>query len=101
MKLFINSENHYIDPFQRPCSGDFDPKNTYRKPPVILKIVHEAGYCVYTGENQPIRKARRKSTMTEKKSWDRNFDAAFGTKFRTCKNLSPVLTTMNTDRFLW
>jgi hypothetical protein len=78
MELFTRSKNHYNNPFERPYSGDFDPKNTYRKPPVILKIVPEDGYCVYTGENQPIaEKQDGNRPLTEKKSWDRNFDAAF------------------------
>ncbi len=32
------------NPLQRPYSGDCDPENVNRKPPVILKIVPEAGY---------------------------------------------------------
>jgi hypothetical protein len=32
----------------------FDPENAYRKPPVILKIIPEAGYDRETGENPPL-----------------------------------------------
>jgi hypothetical protein len=38
----------FLNPFsnliQRPYSGDFDPKNTYRKRPVILTIIPKAIY---------------------------------------------------------
>jgi hypothetical protein len=39
IKLLTNSENQFSNPLERPYSGDFDPENAYRKPPVILKIV--------------------------------------------------------------
>ena len=45
MTLLTNSEA-----LQRP----FDPVNANRKSPVILKIVREAGYDSYTGENSLI-----------------------------------------------
>ena len=39
---------------------------------MTLKIILEAGYCVYTGENQPIpEKQDGNWPMTEKKSWGR------------------------------
>jgi hypothetical protein len=49
---------------------------------VILKIVPEAGFGVYTGENRPIAcEANGNRPMAEEKSWIRISDAAFGTMF--------------------
>jgi hypothetical protein len=44
MRLLTNSENHFSKPIQRPYSGKFDPENAFRKQPVILKMVPDAGY---------------------------------------------------------
>ncbi len=49
IKLLTSDENPFSKPFQTHCSGDCDPANAYRKPPVVLKMVPEAGYDVYTG----------------------------------------------------
>jgi hypothetical protein len=65
MKSLTLSKNNFGNPLQRTYSGDFDPESVYRKLSVILKIVPEAGYCLYTRENQPIaEKQRRKSTYS-------------------------------------
>jgi hypothetical protein len=45
---------------QRPL----EPENTYRKPPVILKMVLEAGIDTFFGENRPI--AEKQSGREEK-----------------------------------
>jgi hypothetical protein len=45
MKLLTN--------FERDLQWLFYPENAYRKPPVILKIVPEADYDTFTGENPP------------------------------------------------
>ncbi len=69
MKLLTSFENPFINPLQTPYSGDFDSDTAYRKPHVVLKIVPEADYDAYTGENQPIpvaKNQRRKSTSGKK-----------------------------------
>jgi hypothetical protein len=38
-KLLANFENPLSNPLHRPYSGDFNPENAYRKPPVNLKTV--------------------------------------------------------------
>ncbi len=40
-------------------SGDFDPENAYRKPPVILKIVPEAGFDMCTWKSTSVKLALR------------------------------------------
>jgi hypothetical protein len=53
MKLLTTSFKSfkYSNSLQSPYNGNFDHENGYRKPPVILKIVQEAGYNVYTEKN--------------------------------------------------
>ncbi len=51
IKVKVFASLYEITLSQRPYRGDFDPENTYCKPPVILKIVPKAGYGIYTGEN--------------------------------------------------
>jgi hypothetical protein len=47
---------------------------TLKLPPVILKIVPEAGFDVYTGENRPIAvKQRRKPTSGRGEKLDQKF----------------------------
>jgi hypothetical protein len=59
MKLLTYSENDFSNPLQRPYGTIL----TLKLPPVILKIVPEAGFGVYTGENRPVAvKQRRKPT---------------------------------------
>jgi hypothetical protein len=67
MKLVTNSKILLVT-LSRLYSGDFDPENAYRKPPVILKIVPEAG-----------------KFRILRSSWNINSDAGFGTKFRISK----------------
>jgi hypothetical protein len=61
MKLLTTSESSLSNSLQSPDNGNFDHENGYRKPPVILKIVPEAGYDVYTGKRPISEKQRRKS----------------------------------------
>jgi hypothetical protein len=69
MKLVTNSENPFSNPIQMLYSGDFDPKNAYRKPLVMQKTVPKAGCDVHTGKNRPIAKKQKGNRqMTEKKS---------------------------------
>jgi hypothetical protein len=49
----------------------FDPDNAYRKPPVVLKSVPEAGCDTYTGVNRTNNKRSKDENrpMAEEKSW--------------------------------
>jgi hypothetical protein len=49
-ELLTNSKNSHSNPLQKAHGCNCDPENTYRKPPLILKMVPEAGYDVYTGK---------------------------------------------------
>ncbi len=81
MKLLTYFGNQ-ISPLQR----WYDPEIAYRKPPVILKIVPEAGYDTYTGENRQIaKKQRRKSTNCRGENLVGTSNAAFGTILRIRK----------------
>jgi hypothetical protein len=62
LKLLTKSKNSFSNPLLRPYSGDFDPENAYRKPPVILEMLPEAGYCVCIGKNRPIAEKGQKSS---------------------------------------
>jgi hypothetical protein len=41
---------HFESPFSNFLQRRFDPENAYRKTPVILKVVPEAGYDTYIEE---------------------------------------------------
>jgi hypothetical protein len=41
--------------------------NAYRKPPMILKSIPEAGYDTYTGENRPIAEKQTKIDQWQKR----------------------------------
>jgi hypothetical protein len=43
-KIIQCPENPFNNPLQRPYSGDLDPENAYRKPPVILKIRQKTAF---------------------------------------------------------
>ncbi len=50
---------------------------------LLLKIVPDAGYGMFSWKNWPIgMKQRRNSTSDREESYDRDFDAASGTKYR-------------------
>jgi hypothetical protein len=68
MKLLTNSKILLVT-LSRLYSGDFDPENVYRKPPVILKTVPEAG--------------KFRILLS---SWNIKSDAGFGTilRIRNC-----------------
>jgi hypothetical protein len=62
----------FSNPLQRLyIQRQFDPGSAYRKPPVVLKSVPEAGCDTYTGVNRTnnMRSKDENRPMAEKISW--------------------------------
>jgi hypothetical protein len=70
-----NSAHPYrtVTLFQRLFSGNFDPENVHRKLLVILKIVPDVGYDVYTGKIDQYQRSKdvnRRMANGREENWD-------------------------------